>query len=170
MVRGAGFPLTPAARILTPEPDIRVILSDDQKIEVDHDRIVEVAMRTAGSEGARGEISVSLVDEDRMAELHLEYMNEPGPTDVLSFPLDGFQPAPIGDSQSENGPPVLIGEVVICPFVAAASGRDLVGELDLLVAHGVLHLLGHDHEDEPRAQRMRAAERRITGRSGARAR
>lgn len=157
---------------MTPQTDIRVIVSDDQTITVDHDRIVRVAVRTVRHHNARGEISITLLDEDRMAELHLQYMNEPGPTDVLSFPVDGLSESsadPPGEG-FEAGPPVLIGEVVICPAVAAGARADLLLELDLLVAHGVLHLLGHDHEDEPGAERMRAMEKRITGRSGARAR
>lgn len=169
---------------MTAEPDIRVILTDEQEIEVDHDRVVEVAMRTARSEGARGEISITLVPADRMAQLHLEYMNEPGPTDVLSFPVDGLVQQPPGDLPGHHpahadvsgedgldgaGPPIMIGEVVVCP-AAARGGENLASEVDLLVAHGVLHLLGHDHGDGPGARRMRAAEKRLTGRSGARAR
>lgn len=181
---------------MTPETDIRVIVSNEQQIKVDQDRIAGVAVRTARSQGARGEISITLVDEERMAGLHLDYMNEPGATDVLSFPIDGFQPGSLasatpasglGESSSppvkpgpdspmsqdhvdSSGPPVLIGEVVICPAVAAQAGPDLHSELDLLVAHGVLHLVGHDHDDAPAARRMRAAEKKVTGRSGARAR
>lgn len=169
---------------MTGEPDIRVILSNDQKVNVDFDRLVAVATRTALLQGARGEISITLVDESLMADLHLKYMNEAGATDVLSFPVDGLQecspsrssPAARGQSSqkdpSHDGepPPILIGEVVVCPAIAARAGPDLASEMDLLVAHGVLHLLGHDHDDGPGAQRMRAAEKRVTGRSGARAR
>lgn len=163
---------------MTAETDIQVMLTDDQQIAVDHDRILDVAMRTARSEGARGEISITLVDENRMADLHQQYMNEPGATDVLSFPIDGLLPLPVDppgeapvreDLQDRDPPPVMIGEVVVCPAVARVAGPDLLSELDLLVAHGVLHLLGHDHDDADSAGRMRASEKRLTGRSGARA-
>lgn len=141
-------------------------------VDVDHDRLVEVATRTARSQGAHGEISVTLVGEDKMSELHLEYMKEAGPTDVLSFPVDGLQSEQLTSPGIPSAgltpePPVLIGEVVICPEFAARAGTDLRSELDLLTAHGVLHLLGHDHHDEQGARKMRAAEKSVLGRSGA---
>lgn len=93
-------------------------------------------------------------------------MGEDGPTDVLSFPIDGLT-AP---KDGIDAGPVVIGEVVLCPKVAAEKARDdLDRELDLLVAHGVLHLLGHDHDTEESAARMREREKRITGQQGARA-
>jgi probable rRNA maturation factor len=147
-------------------PDVIVTLTDEQGIEVDPDRIVEVARRTAASENASGEISITLVPAERMAELNAEYMGEPGPTDVLSFPIDG----PEEHGPPGVGPPRMIGEVVLCPEVAAeqaTSGTE--AELDLLTAHGVLHLLGYDHDTEAGAEQMRGRERDLTGRSGARA-
>lgn len=134
---------------------------------VDINRILEVATRTAESEGASGEISITLVTPQRMAELNQQYMGKPDPTDVLSFPIDGMPPAGASD---EDGPPWLIGEVVLCPDVAAEQATAGVeAELDLLVAHGVLHLLGYDHDTESGAERMRVREKSVTGRSGAQA-
>ncbi|HVL52200.1 MAG TPA: rRNA maturation RNase YbeY [Actinomycetota bacterium] len=140
---------------------------------VDMGRILDVAVRTAESEGASGEISITLVTPERMAELNAEHMGKPGATDVLSFPIDGLRP-PAGPSGSHihpgDGPPWLIGEVVLCPEVAAQQATAGVEEeLDLLVAHGVLHLLGYDHETESGAQQMRIREHHLTGRSGAQA-
>lgn len=105
------------------------------------------------------ELSVLLVDETAMTDLHLKWMDEPGPTDVLSFPMDELRP-PAGPG-GHNGKgvggeepgeePRLLGDVVLCPQVAAAqakqAGHSAQGELELLTVHGVLHLLGYDHAD-----------------------
>src|SRR6266540_3422244 len=136
-------------------------LHDEQGIAVDSERIRDVARRTAHGEGARGEISILLVHATRIAELNAEYLGCSGPTDVLSFPVDGLVdgPAPDGGPAGGpgpvDGPPVLIGEIVLCPEVAAEQAPegpdgvpDLGAELDLLVAHGVLHLLGYDHDTD----------------------
>ncbi len=133
---------------------------------IDIDRIIRVATRTAESEGAAGEISITLVIPDRMAELNEQYMGKAGPTDVLAFPIDG----PGDPGLGAGGPPRLIGEVVLCPEVAAGQATaGLESELDLLVAHGVLHLLGYDHATESGAEQMRLREHDLTGQSGAKA-
>ncbi len=93
------------------------------------------------------ELAISLVDPEEIAELHLRWMDLPGPTDVLSFPMDELRaPAAGGD-----GEPGMLGDVVICPQVAAEQGAEaghgLPGELELLLTHGILHLLGHDHAE-----------------------
>ena len=91
------------------------------------------------------ELSVVCVDPDAMAELHLEWMAEPGPTDVLSFPMDELRPGKPGEQLPEG----LLGDVVLCPAVAAeqaaARGHSTEHELRILLAHGILHLLGYDH-------------------------
>ena len=93
------------------------------------------------------EVSVSLVDVDSMADLHVEWMGEPGPTDVLSFPMDEIEP---GSAGHPSGPGVL-GDIVLCPPVAAtqaaAAGHSADHEIRILLAHGMLHLLGYDHAD-----------------------
>lgn len=155
---------------MTPDPPssspIAVTLEDEQAMGVDIDRIVAVATRTAASEGASGEISITLVDPERMAELNAEHMGKSGPTDVLAFPIDGAGDPGLG----EDGPPRMIGDLVLCPEVAAAQATSGVdAELDLLVAHGVLHLLGYDHDTEAGAEQMRLREFDLTGQSGARA-
>jgi probable rRNA maturation factor len=93
------------------------------------------------------ELSVMLVDEVAMTALHEKFMDEPGSTDVLSFPMDELR-AGTSDKPSEEG---IIGDVVLCPAVAARqgeqAGHSMEVELRLLLTHGVLHLLGHDHEE-----------------------
>ncbi len=151
------------------EATLIVSFSDEQQLEVDQSRLVAVARRTLESEAATGEISITLVDQERMRVLNERYRGEPYPTDVLAFPIDE-QHGPTASPSDPWGPPRLIGEVVICPEVAlgkAEAGLD--SEMDLLVAHGVLHLLGYDHDSEDHAASMRRREHDLTGRSGARA-
>jgi len=91
------------------------------------------------------ELGVSLVDESAIERLHIEWMNEPGVTDVLSFPMDELRPGR-PDAQTPAG---LLGDVVICPQVAGeqaeAAGHNLATEMNILLTHGMLHLLGFDH-------------------------
>lgn len=147
---------------------VTVSLEDEQGVPVDTDRLAAMAEATAIGEGAFGEISIILVDTARIAELNIEHLDGSGPTDVLAFPIDGLV-TQAGDPQ---GPPIIIGEIVLCPEVAAGQappGEDGLGqELDLLVAHGVLHLLGYDHDTEEHAAAMRDRESAACGRSGAR--
>ncbi|WP_165985634.1 rRNA maturation RNase YbeY [Streptomyces sp. YIM 98790] len=96
------------------------------------------------------ELSVIAVDAAAMTQLHLQWMDLPGPTDVMSFPMDELRPPTRDD---EEPPPGLLGDIVLCPEVAAKQGADaptrhsMDEELQLLTVHGVLHLLGYDHED-----------------------
>ncbi len=118
-------------------------LSNRQARGLDERRLVDLARRTLRGEGSTDvELSISLVTEEEMADLHHRYLGEPGPTDVLSFPQD------------EKGPARLLGDVVICPDVAARQSDDLERELGLLVVHGILHLFGYDHMDETDRRRM----------------
>lgn len=118
-----------------------ILVDDRQSIPVDTEGLVALAREALLGEGAaNSELSVSFVNEDEMAELHLRYMGEEGPTDVLSFPQD--------DEETSEGPR-LLGDVVIAPSVAATNNpNDPAGELRLLLVHGILHLLGHDHDEE----------------------
>jgi probable rRNA maturation factor len=96
------------------------------------------------------ELSILLVDEPAMAELHERWMGEPGPTDVLAFPMDELRPPQPG-SREEAADPGLLGDVVLCPQVAAEqaakAGHSTQDELELLSVHGILHLLGYDHAE-----------------------
>lgn len=93
------------------------------------------------------DLSIALVDVDEMTRLHVEWMDEPGPTDVLSFPMDDLRP---GDPSQPRVTGTL-GDVVVCPEVArqqaSAAGHGVQDECALLLTHGVLHLLGYDHAD-----------------------
>jgi len=145
-----------------------VVLENNQFIGVDEARLIRIAYETAASHEAAGEISLTLVEAARIAELNYQFMSETGPTDVLAFPVDGLQRLSGPAGSASDSPPVLIGEVVICPEVAAAqTSSTLDSELDLLVAHGVLHLLGYDHDSKVNAGKMAGMEKKLTGRAGA---
>ena len=97
------------------------------------------------------ELAIVLVDEAAMEQLHVQWMDEPGPTDVLSFPMDELRPG----TEDQITPAGLLGDIVLCPQVAIAqaetAGHGTLDELLLLTTHGLLHLLGFDHaepEDE----------------------
>lgn len=136
-----------------------VVTADEQDaVVVDAERLGGLATAVLCAEGVRGgELSLSFVDEATIAELNITYLGGDGPTDVLAFPLD---PA---EGSGEPGP-VLLGDVIVCPAVAgryaAEVGRALQDELALLVVHGVLHVLGHDHAEPAESAVMRAAEER----------
>jgi probable rRNA maturation factor len=126
-----------------------VFVSNRQGLPVDEAELAVLAERTLESEGrTEGELSLSFVDAVEMEELHRRYLGESGPTDVLSFPMD------------EQG---LLGDVVICPAEAARNNPDLKAELRLLVVHGVLHLLGYDHEEEHDRRLMWERQARYSG-------
>jgi probable rRNA maturation factor len=100
------------------------------------------------------ELGITLVDIDRMTGLHEEWMNEPGPTDVLSFPIDELTP---GTSETPSGPGVL-GDIVICPAHAQGDAdqadRTIQQHVEFLTVHGMLHLLGYDHATEEEYAQM----------------
>lgn len=91
------------------------------------------------------EVALIAVDETAMAQLHQQWMGEPGPTDVLSFPMDELRPPTPGDV----APTGILGDIVLCPSVAEGqaktAGHSVTAELQLLTVHGLLHLLGFDH-------------------------
>jgi len=118
------------------------------------------------------ELSVLLVDAGTMADLHQRWLGEPGPTDVLAFPMDELRPPPPGsdraDRADEPGPaPGLLGDVVLCPEVAAGQAREarhpVADELEMLCTHGILHLLGFDHADPDEHATMFGLQDRLLG-------
>jgi probable rRNA maturation factor len=127
-----------------------VLVSDRQPAPVDAPALARLVAEVLAAEGRGGEeLSLSFVDEVEIADLHQRYMGEEGPTDVLSFPLD------------EDG---LLGDVVVCPAVAARANPDAPeAELRLLVVHGALHLLGYDHEEDGERAEMWARQERYSG-------
>lgn len=135
-------------------------------LAVDLDDLASVLADVLAAEGApaTAEASLQLVSIERMTSLNAEHLGGIGPTDVLSFPLDGIE-------DCEGSPEgCIVGDVVICPEVAAAQAPDHAGdlrsELDLLVVHGGLHLCGWDHDGAGDQARMWSRERALLERIG----
>jgi probable rRNA maturation factor len=156
---------------------IDVFAADEQEAHrIDVARWAELARRVLEARGLKGDTEVSLlfVDEVAMAALNAEFLGKPGPTDVLSFPIED-EPTPTGrspdfggtgpGSSAEQGVLTLLGDVVICPAVASRNATEhgvaFEDEVALLVVHGLLHLLGMDHEEDGDAQRMEALEEQL---------
>ncbi|MCU0310266.1 MAG: rRNA maturation RNase YbeY [Acidimicrobiales bacterium] len=156
-----------------------VFVADEQDAHpVDAARWQRLAALVLDDEGVEGECELSLlfVTGDTIAELNDRFMGHAGPTDVLSFPIDGEANPPgrwpdgggSGPDRHDDDPdavPLLLGDVVICPAVAAANAPAHAGsyddELALLVVHGILHLLGMDHADDAERAVMQDRERRL---------
>ena len=136
-------------------PPITVLISNRQAAAVDEPALTRLAGDTLTGEGLAGvELSVSFVEESEIEDLHVRYMDESGPTDVLSFPLDDV----------DEGGIRLLGDVVIAPAIAARNNpADPPAELRLLLVHGILHLLGYDHENGAEKAEMWARQERYSG-------
>lgn len=110
----------------------------------------------------QAEVFIRFVDEDEMEQLHIRWLDLPGPTDVMSFPMDELRPGRDADHPSEEG---ILGDVVLCPSVAARqaaeAGHTAVEEMLLLTVHGLLHLLGFDHMTKADEKVMFALQRRL---------
>lgn len=145
--------------------------------EVDVVRWEALGRRVLETEGVSGdaELALMFVDEATMAELNATFMGRQDPTDVLAFPIDTDDDVGVGRSPdgSTSGPdrdpvtdlPMLLGDVVICPAVAAgnasAHAATFDDEIALLVVHGILHVLGHDHATPEETKVMQAREREL---------
>lgn len=136
---------------------------------LDLDRWGRLAAVAAHDEGVRrpAELGLRFVDEAEIAELAGTWLDSPHATDVLAFPVEAASRR-AGRRADDGAPPLLIGDVVVCPSVAARqageAGRPLADELALLVVHGVLHLLGHDHAGQLEARRMERRTRTLLAR------
>lgn len=147
---------------------IDLIASDEQDyVKMNLAKWSHLAESALTDEGVRGSAEVSLifVDEDAIADLNSRFMGKEGPTDVLSFPIDD---EPIEDPRGDDtsfAMPQLVGDIVICPAVAARNALDhgvsFEDEVALLVVHGVLHLLGWDHMVDDEAEEMEAREQEL---------
>jgi probable rRNA maturation factor len=160
--------------------DLEVFVADEQSQRpVDTATWARLARAVLEEEGVGAELSVMFVSEEAMAALNRQFLGGEGATDVLAFPIDD---EPYGPGRAPDaggtGPgwvppepdevPDLLGDVVICPEVAwrqaAARRTSYEDELALLVVHGILHLVGMDHEEEPDASAMVAREQQLLGR------
>jgi len=138
---------------------VSVEINNESGVAADEDALRELAQYVIDQMETHplADLSMLLVDEAHMTNLHEKWMEEPGPTDVLSFPMDELRPHSMAGPNRARGrdsdepEPVLLGDVVLCPPVAVVQarqhGHSTQEELELLTAHGVLHLLGYDHAE-----------------------
>jgi probable rRNA maturation factor len=153
-------------------------LNNESGVEVDELSLTQLARFVLDAMGINplAELSVVLLDTDAMAALHLQWMDLPGPTDVMAFPMDGAD-VPVAErgGADPGGPPstdpqmgqALLGDVLLCPEVARTqakgAGHSIDAELQLLCAHGILHLLGYDHGEPDEEREMFELQARILG-------
>ena len=157
---------------------VEVFAADEQSAHpVDAMRLVRLAKAVLAAQGVKAdsELSMLFVDEEAMAELNKRFLGKEGPTDVLAFPIDdddvvegGRSPDSLGPGNGvdpDADPPNLLGDVVVCPAVAAKNAPAHAGtyedEMDLLVVHGILHVLGMDHVGTDEAEAMEQREREL---------
>lgn len=138
-------------------------VNNESGVPADENEIVALSVHVLAAMRVhpQAELSVVLVDEPAMEALHVRWMDEPGSTDVLSFPMDELRPGRDG----EEPPAGLLGDVVLCPQVAArqarVAGHSTAEEILLLTTHGILHLLGFDHAEPDQEKQMFALQRKL---------
>ncbi|MGB3414023.1 MAG: rRNA maturation RNase YbeY [Microbacteriaceae bacterium] len=131
-------------------------ISNESAISIDESKLQRILRFAMGELFVHpdADLALILVDEPAMTQLHIEWMDEEGPTDVLSFPMDELRPGNSEDP-SEQG---ILGDIVICPQVAKAqakeAGHPLLDEVLMLTVHGLLHLLGYDHAEPDEEKEM----------------
>ena len=154
-------------------------VANESGVAVDEQGLVRVARHVLDRLGVSplAELSLLLVDVEQMEKLHVRWMGEDGPTDVLAFPMDeldlrgsrgvGHGSGHGASTDDDESSPAVLGDVVLCPEVAERQGRDAghgtEAELQLLCTHGVLHLLGYDHAEPEEHKEMFALQAELLG-------
>ncbi|MCW2588740.1 MAG: hypothetical protein JWQ86_1167 [Mycobacterium sp.] len=140
-------------------------VSNESGIDISETELISVARFVIARMDVNpaAELSMLLLDTAAMADLHMRWMDLPGPTDVMSFPMDELEPG--GRPDSPEPGPSMLGDIVLCPEFAAkqaeTAGHSLGQELALLTVHGVLHLLGYDHAEPDEEKEMFALQREL---------
>ncbi len=153
-------------------------VANESGVEIDEAALSRLATFVLAKMGVSplAELSVLLVDVPAMEALHVKWMNEPGPTDVLAFPMDEIDVSRGPQDDEQEAGPALLGDVVLCPDVAAKQAieakHSTQAELHMLATHGVLHLLGYDHAEPEEEREMFALQASLldSWRAGAQAR
>jgi probable rRNA maturation factor len=133
-----------------------ITVTSESRMSCDEPAIVDLLTHHMAQMGVdpASPIGVTFVDEPHMADLHVEWMGEPGPTDVLSFPMDEVRGVPVGQTPAFG----VLGDIVVCLPVAAsqaiANDRSMDQEVQFLVTHGFLHLLGFNHDEQVEYEAM----------------
>lgn len=131
-------------------------INNESALSVDEPRVLKLATFALDYLHIHpaAEMPIIFVDEPAMEKLHIEWMDEPGPTDVLSFPMDELRPG----TETDPTAPGILGDIVICPQVALkqaeTAGHPAINEILMLTTHGILHLLGFDHAEPDEEKEM----------------
>jgi probable rRNA maturation factor len=144
---------------------VTIEVANESGIDVSESELISVAQFVIAQMDVNpaAELSMVLLDSAAMADLHMRWMDLPGPTDVMSFPMDELEPG--GRPDAPEPGPAMLGDIVLCPEFAAeqaaSAGHSLGHELALLTIHGVLHLLGYDHAEPDEEKEMFGLQRRL---------
>lgn len=143
------------------------VLNESAFDGVNEEMLIDVTSFTLGEMDIHpdAETTITCVDEETIADLHVRWMDLEGPTDVMSFPMDELTPGNGGRPDAEPLGPSMLGDIVLCPSFAQrqadAAGHGLGHELALLTVHGCLHLLGYDHATAAQEREMFALQNEL---------
>jgi len=142
---------------------VSVFLADEQSLDLDLARLRSLAEMVLAEEGfpEDTELTILFVDDDQMASYNSRFLDRAGPTDVLAFPVERLQPGSVPEIDP-YGPPLMLGDVIVAPAYARRQAEEYQvspeDEMTLMVVHGILHLLGYDHQEDADAEKMEARE------------
>ena len=148
-----------------------VFLADEQSEDLDLPELRSVAELVLAEEGypADTELTILLVEDEEMAAYNRRFLDRPGPTDVLAFPVEDLLPGVVPEVD-KNGPPLIVGDVIIAPAYVRRQAEDydvtIDDEMTLMLVHGILHLLGYDHQADKDAERMESRETELMSMKG----
>ena len=148
-----------------------VFLANEQSEPVDAPELRSLAETVIADEGypEQTQVTVLLVSEDEISGYNKRFLDREGPTDVLAFPVEDLLPGAVPE-HDPHGPPLMIGDVLIAPTYvrrqAGEYGVSFEDEMALMVTHGLLHLIGYDHQDDADAERMEQRERDLLAKTG----
>ena len=148
-----------------------IFLADEQTESVGIDDLHSLAEMVLAEEAYPEDVEVTLllVSESEIASYNQRFLDRPGPTDVLAFPVEELLPGVVPETDPQ-GPPLMLGDVIVAPAYvrrqAEEHGVAFEDEMALMVTHGILHLLGYDHVDDDEAERMEARERELLAKVG----
>lgn len=145
-----------------------IFVADEQSEEVDLAGVRSLAELVLSDEGypADAEVTLLLVSDEEMRAYNKRFLDRDGPTDVLAFPVEDLKPGVVPDRESMD-PPLLLGDIIVAPsYIRDQSSEFDVtfhNEMSLMVVHGLLHILGYDHQTDGEAELMEGRERQILG-------
>lgn len=148
-----------------------VFVADEQSETLDLAGLRQLARTVIAFEGypENAEVTVLLVSDDEMSAYNKRFLDRNGPTDVLAFPVENLVPGVVPESDP-SGPPLLLGDVIVAPAYIREQASDFDvtfdDEMALMVTHGLLHLLGYDHQEDEEAAVMEGRERSILASMG----